>query len=676
MILADVKMIIAWLHVHPHLAGLVTFCIAAAESIAVLGLLVPGSVFMTGIGTLIGAGVLPFTTTLFWAISGAIVGDGVSYWLGHHYHERIRTLWPFRRFSKFLAKGEDFFKKHGAKSVMLGRFVGPVRPIVPLIAGMMNMLPRKFIIANVCSGILWAPLYLTPGILIGATAMELPPGQATQFLIIMVGLLLLLWLLGWLVRHILVRIWYVFDRWLGQAWQSLREQHKMQRFINFIQNPEHPEKGHHQFTILVAGVFCLIVFILIALSVLNDGMVTTFNFSIFHLMRSFYSEKVQDVVALFTLAGEPIVLIPLLFTVTAWFFFRRHWRAACHWFLVVGFSFFCVFLFKHLIESPRPPGLLNPLNTSSFPSGHVLLVLTIYGYLSTLIAFQLKREQRWILYLVTGLFTVLIGLSRLYLSAHWLSDVVGSLFLGLSLVFLGTVSYRRRSAPPFAIKGVLSVVVLTFVLSYGFFFLVLHQKEEQKYTPYWPRYTLTYQNWWYHQDTAIPSAYRTSHFGKPLEPINLQWASPLGTIHDALIAQGWQAQSKFDLSEALKHFSWHKNTELLPLFPHLYRDRPPVLTLTLTQNDHILILRLWNAYTYFTDTEIPLWYGVLDAQSLKKQPLLHHHTETIVMPDVLSQLTPFLKPFQFQWVAAVPDQTNAAPALENNKMLIIGPRSA
>lgn len=102
MFLHYIKIVIDWLHMHPHLAGVVTFCIAAIESIAILGLLVPGSVFMTGIGTLIGAGVLPFWPTLIWAMCGAIIGDGISYWFGHHYHDRIRLLWPFRRFPQGL----------------------------------------------------------------------------------------------------------------------------------------------------------------------------------------------------------------------------------------------------------------------------------------------------------------------------------------------------------------------------------------------------------------------------------------------------------------------------------------------------------------------------------------------------------------------------------------------
>ena len=71
-------MLIHWLQLHPHWGGFVTFLISAMESLAIVGTVVPGSVMMAGIGALIGTGILPFWTTLIWAIAGAIAGDGAS----------------------------------------------------------------------------------------------------------------------------------------------------------------------------------------------------------------------------------------------------------------------------------------------------------------------------------------------------------------------------------------------------------------------------------------------------------------------------------------------------------------------------------------------------------------------------------------------------------------------
>src|SRR5690348_3961093 len=100
--------LLQWLNVNPELAGLATFIISAGESVAILGTIVPGSVMMTAIGVLAGAGVIPFWGTICWAILGAIVGDGISYWIGHYFKDRLKKIWPFRRYPGLLKSGEAF----------------------------------------------------------------------------------------------------------------------------------------------------------------------------------------------------------------------------------------------------------------------------------------------------------------------------------------------------------------------------------------------------------------------------------------------------------------------------------------------------------------------------------------------------------------------------------------
>src|SRR5689334_6478304 len=100
--------ILEWLNTNPELAGLATFLISAGESVAIIGTIVPGTVMMTAIGALVGAGIIPFWSTLIWAILGAIVGDGISYWFGHYFKDRMHNVWPFRNHPNILASGEKF----------------------------------------------------------------------------------------------------------------------------------------------------------------------------------------------------------------------------------------------------------------------------------------------------------------------------------------------------------------------------------------------------------------------------------------------------------------------------------------------------------------------------------------------------------------------------------------
>ncbi len=189
--------LLEWIRQHPDQAGLVVFAMALAESLAIVGVLIPGVIILVGAGTLIGAGVLDFWSMCAWAIAGAIIGDGLSYWLGHHF-EYLTERWRwFRLHPDHMQKGIDFFKKYGDLSVAMGRFFGPIRAIVPLVAGLLHMPPKRFYIANILSAIVWAPSYLAPGILLGEIAEN---GNWQQLLIPLAAMALIL-LVWWIAHH-------------------------------------------------------------------------------------------------------------------------------------------------------------------------------------------------------------------------------------------------------------------------------------------------------------------------------------------------------------------------------------------------------------------------------------------------------------------------------------------
>lgn len=184
--------LLAWVGQHPEWAGLAVFAVAMAESLAIVGVLVPGVIILFGAGALIGAGVLDFWSIALWAVVGAIVGDGLSYWLGHHFDYLTERWRWFRLHPDHLEKGIRFFQEYGAISIALGRFFGPIRAVVPLVAGLMRMPPKRFFVANVLSALVWAPAYLAPGILLG----EFGSGDDLRFLIFpaaAIGLIVVVW---------------------------------------------------------------------------------------------------------------------------------------------------------------------------------------------------------------------------------------------------------------------------------------------------------------------------------------------------------------------------------------------------------------------------------------------------------------------------------------------------
>ena len=163
-----------YMELHPHMGIVFAFVVALAESLPLIGTIIPGSITMTAIGILVGRNIIPGLPALFWATIGALVGDTVGFWIGKYFNDDLRKIWPFRKHPKWLTKGEAFFTKHGGKSILIGRFVGPARSSVPLIAGLLKMNWGRFFLAAVPSAFLWAVAYMVPGVLIGAISLELP----------------------------------------------------------------------------------------------------------------------------------------------------------------------------------------------------------------------------------------------------------------------------------------------------------------------------------------------------------------------------------------------------------------------------------------------------------------------------------------------------------------------
>ena len=148
-------------------AGPIVFALAFAESVAFVSLLVPFTAMIVASGTLIASGTLDPWIIIPWGIAGASFGDAVSYWIGRYFGTRIPRIWPFTNDPALIDRGHRFFLRWGVLSVFIGRFFGPLRAIVPIVAGMMEMPQMRFQLANVGSAIVWLPVLMLPGAIAG-----------------------------------------------------------------------------------------------------------------------------------------------------------------------------------------------------------------------------------------------------------------------------------------------------------------------------------------------------------------------------------------------------------------------------------------------------------------------------------------------------------------------------
>jgi len=164
------------------------FAIAMGEAVFVLGLFVPSTPVLLLAGGLIAQGKLPFWEVYFAAVLGAVIGDAISYAVGHWLRDRIKTVWPFRRYVHLIDRGEAFFARHGGKSVFIGRFIPGVKAVVPGVAGMYGMDYRYFSLINVVSAFAWAAAHLIPGMLLSAWLKAM--GLSLDWIIVVGALLL------------------------------------------------------------------------------------------------------------------------------------------------------------------------------------------------------------------------------------------------------------------------------------------------------------------------------------------------------------------------------------------------------------------------------------------------------------------------------------------------------
>ncbi len=146
------------------------FIVSIFESLAFVGLIVPGTTIVIVAGILASQGVLDIRLLIVPVILGGIVGDALSYYVGRQGFARGGLKGRFVK-EEYLEKGQQFFARHGSKSVFLARFIGPLRPIVPVVAGLTGMPRRTFFFYNITSACLFAPCYLLFGYFFG-TAWE------------------------------------------------------------------------------------------------------------------------------------------------------------------------------------------------------------------------------------------------------------------------------------------------------------------------------------------------------------------------------------------------------------------------------------------------------------------------------------------------------------------------
>jgi len=595
------------------------FAIALSESLVIVGLIVPGAVLMFGTGALIATGHLSFWPTFAWAAAGAIVGDAASYYVGHHYKERLHTLWPFRNRPELIATGIRFFERHGGKSVLMGRFVGPVRPIIPAVAGMLGMPVARFFSVNIASALGWAPLYLLPGIAFGAS-LELASEVTGRLALFVAAVVILLWIAVWLVRRIYALLAPRSDRALYRVLNWSQRHPVLGEIPAALVDPARGEARGLTWLILVFLATTL-GFAWVAGFAIGGSPPSPIDALAYNSLGELRTPWADTLMVAVAGLGSGGVLGALFALVSLWLIKGRHWPALMHWAVAATLPLVASLLARQLVALPRPTAL-SLASAYGFPSVDATMSTAIYGFLAVLLVRELPgRLQPWI-YAASGALITAIGFSQLYLGAHWLVDVVGGVALSLAWISLVGVAYRRHSARPIGARalGTLFALFLLVAATYSGF---AAPAQRSIYSPAIAEQHMSL-DYWRHQGWRALPALRDDVRRRRDHPLTVQWVGSLKDIAQLLGARGWST-SDVPLSTGwLQWFRPDAGIEALPVLPQVHAGQHESLRLVRASphGNELLVLRLWaTPWRLNNDRHVlPLWVG--NVSYLKAEPLL------------------------------------------------------
>jgi membrane protein DedA with SNARE-associated domain/membrane-associated phospholipid phosphatase len=431
------------------LAYLTIFLAAFLESLAFVGLVIPGTTIIVAMGFLNSQGSFHFTPLVLSASIGVIVGNGISFYLGRYGHRFFKEDNKFFKLD-YLKRGTDFIHRHGLKSIFLGHFTGPLRAVVPFLSGMFKMRMRKFFFYNSLSAIVWSVCYLAIGYFFGAVWQAIS-AWSTRLAIFIFWVLLFLsvfYLLRWFfIKKGKSVILFFFS--LGRSvWEGIKDNPNIKAFmlrhpglVSFLK--KRSEKGFYGQTLTVlsvAFIYAFWTFITVIYNITKADFTQDIDLSLDNLLYAFRNPILTKFFLWITLFGKWQVVLAVALAAALLFILwkKREYCAAFFITLAGGVGF--AQLAKLFWHRPRPGAPLPVYfeHSWSFPSAHAVVAVCLYGFLTYYLIKNLYRWRNRINALFAGLFLIVfIGFSRLYLGVHFLSDVWAGYMIGIMWLLVG-----------------------------------------------------------------------------------------------------------------------------------------------------------------------------------------------------------------------------------------------
>lgn len=615
---------------NPSLAGLICFLAAMGEALFLIGLFVPTTVVLVGAGTLVGLGKLELMPLLIWTTLGATAGDAISYWIGWKFKDTIKNIWPLYKYRSMIESGEEFFKRHGGKSVFIGRFVPGVKSVVPGIAGMVGMNFTRFSVVNVTSAVAWSIAHIAPGLIAGSALHAI--GQISGRLALVLGALLFIVFLSvmlgrWLILIILPlfpNAHAAIARWFS------RRPDRISQWIGHNFDPAHPRSTGMLASTVILLISMPAFFWLIGEVAPNEPMVRA-DLAILNLFDSLRTPLGDKIMVFMTTLGDGVVVTAVAVAVALYLFAKKAWRRGTGFVIAIAGTAIFVPLLKLLLHRSRPMELYTGADAYSFPSGHATLNAVLFGICAVLIAHERSRWVKAAIFSVTVTYVIGIGFSRIYLGAHWMSDVLAGLLFGTAIVSAFAFVFgpiHNEKIGRLTVAGIVCAVLAAFG---GWHVYRSFDAALLTYTPQVHKEILQAADWRQTTWQNLPGR-RIGLNGDAEEPLVIQYAGPLSAFAKQVEKDGWVRPPKWSLTTAGGFVEGETPPDSLPILPRSQNGRQA--DLVLIRNDPEAkeggrwVLRLW-----------PSRYEILEGGTL--EPL---YVGSVVHEDILRPMGEFSGP--------------------------------
>ncbi|RMH15498.1 MAG: hypothetical protein D6698_11065 [Gammaproteobacteria bacterium] len=596
-----------WMSSHPTWTACLIFMTSFFESLILIGILIPGAVIMFGLGALVTTGHISLSSLLISGSLGAIAGDVFSFWLGRHYQKHLLEMWPFSRYPGLIEKGSRFIQNHGGKGVFMARFIGPIRPVVPAVAGILNMPTPRFLSISIIAGILWTPAYVLPGAAFGAS-LNLASEVAMRLVILILSIIAFFWGLQWFCRKT-VRLLHTCAQPIQAKIRNWGQHHRyLGKQVSAIIDPDHPEiRGILTWAILFlilswGGLLLLIQFV-------GSQRLTQINEQVHQILLQLKIPATDTFMLLIYDLSSPFVHLTVFATIAAWMAWKKYWLPLAHWVAAIGFGLLLAVSLRWLIATEFLGIHLRQINLSQ-PASEITVMFSILGFFAVVVTHALKVNHRWIPYSLLTFWFVVAMIARLYLGLAGILAILGGVGFGLAwLVLIGT-AYRTHLVTPLPIRGLLTVFILSWITS-NIVYLQSHWKTSLALitTPEQSVTTFSINDWLNRSWQEVPDQ-RIDVGNQDHEKLYLQWAGRLPDISEQLSSMGWKPLLPVTPTNLLYWLS--SKSDQVPLPPRAHDGQYESLSLIRSIKDRQFVVRLWPSHIRILTSDgtlLPLWVG-------------------------------------------------------------------